>query len=55
MLLEACHTLDVIEVLKVAIERDGMMQTGSQGQPVLNGAVAELGEQQTAFTREVIS
>ena len=54
MLLETCRTLDVIEVLSAAIESDGVMLTGSQGQPVLNGAVPELRQQQAALARLVI-
>lgn len=53
LLAETCRALDVIEALAVAVERDGVMLTGSKGQPVLNGAVAELRQQQASFARLV--
>jgi len=51
VLLEACRTADVIDALAVAVESDGVVVSGSQGQPVLNGAVAELRQQQAALAR----
>ncbi|MHA3723463.1 hypothetical protein ACXR2T_06250 [Leucobacter sp. HY1910] len=51
VLVEACRTLDTIDALAAAIEHDGVMLAGSQGQPVLNGAVAELRQQQTSLAR----
>lgn len=51
VLLEACRTLDTIDSLAAAIERDGVMITGSQGQLVLNSAIAEQRQQQAAFAR----
>jgi hypothetical protein len=54
VLLEACRILDTIESLSEAIGADGVMVVGSQGQPVLNGAVAELRQQQAALARLII-
>lgn len=54
VLLEACRTLDMIDALAKAVESDGVMLVGSQGQPVLNGAVAELRQQQAALARLII-
>lgn len=51
LLLEVCRTLDTIDTLAASIETDGMMITGSQGQLVLNSAVAELRQQQAAYAR----
>jgi len=48
VLLEACRTMDAIEALLVAVDRDGVMVTGSQGEPALNGAMAEIRRQQQA-------
>lgn len=53
LLLEICRTLDTIEALSGAIEADGLMITGSQGQLVLNSAVAELRQQQASYARLV--
>lgn len=53
MVMETCRTLDVIDKLTESIEVDGVMITGSQGQKVLNAAVAELRQQQAAFARLV--
>jgi hypothetical protein len=53
LLLEVCRTLDTIEALSGAIETDGLMITGSQGQLVLNSAVAELRQQQSSYARLV--
>ena len=53
LLVEVCRTLDTIDALSKAIEIDGYMLTGSQGQPVLNGAVAELRQQQLSYARLV--
>jgi hypothetical protein len=49
MVLEACRTLDVIEQLAAAVDADGLFTTGSQGQRVMNPALAELRQQQAAF------
>lgn len=54
VLLEACRTLDMIDSLAGAIDADGVMLTGSQGQRVVNGAVAELRQQQAALARLII-
>lgn len=53
LLIEVCRTLDTIDELSVAVERDGIMLKGSQGQQVLNGAVAELRQQQASYARLV--
>ena len=53
LLVEVCRTLDTIDALAAAVERDGVMLIGSQGQQVLNGAVAELRQQQAAYARLV--
>jgi hypothetical protein len=55
LLLETCRVLDMIDALSGAIEADGMMIEGSQGQSVLHPAVAELRQQQAAFARLVTS
>ena len=54
VLLEACRTLDTIDSLARAVKTDGVMLVGSQGQPVLNGAVPELRQQQAALARLII-
>ncbi|PXA71866.1 terminase [Cryobacterium arcticum] len=51
LILEVCRTLDTIDALAKSIETDGVMITGSQGQLVLNTAVAELRQQQAAYAR----
>ena len=51
MIIEVCRTLDTIDTLAASIEKDGMMLVGSQGQMVLNSAVAELRQQQAAYAR----
>lgn len=51
--LEVCRTLDVIDLLAGAIQRDGAMIMGSQGQMVLNSAVAELRQQRASYARLV--
>lgn len=51
ILLETCRALDVIDSLAAAVATDGVMLTGSKGQPVLNSAVAELRQQQASFAR----
>lgn len=51
VVIEACRLLDTIDSLQAAITTDGVMLTGSQGQLVVNGAVAELRQQQLALTR----
>jgi hypothetical protein len=53
LLLEVCRTLDTIDALAAAVQADGVMLTGSQGQQVLNGAVGELRQQQAAYARLV--
>lgn len=54
LLFEVCRTLDTIEKLAKAIEAGGVIVVGSQGQPVLNGAVAELRQQQAGLARLII-
>lgn len=51
LLLEVCRTLDTIDALAESIETEGVMVNGSQGQKVLNSAVAELRQQQAAYAR----
>lgn len=51
VILEACRTADTIDELSEAIGRDGVMIKGSQGQLVLNGAVAERRQQQQSLAR----
>ena len=53
MILEVCRTLDTIDTLAASIAKDGTMLLGSQGQMVLNSAVAELRQQQAAYARLV--
>ena len=53
LLTEVCRTLDMIDLLSESIESDGVMLTGSQNQRVVNGAVAELRQQQAAYARLV--
>jgi P27 family predicted phage terminase small subunit len=53
LLLETCRTLDQIDALQDSIATNGVMVSGSQGQPVLNAAVAELRQQQTSYGRLV--
>lgn len=54
LLTEVCRTLDTIDSLAAAIAADGVMIQGSQGQQVLNSAVAELRQQQIAYSRLVL-
>jgi hypothetical protein len=53
LLIEVCRTLDTIDELSKAIDRDGYMLQGSTGQPVLNPAIAELRQQQLSYSRLV--
>jgi hypothetical protein len=53
LLLEVCRILDTIDLIAQAVAADGVMLEGSQGQKVLNGAVAELRQQQAAYARLV--
>ena len=53
ILFEACRSLDTIEGLAAAVESDGLMITGSQGQQVLHPAVTEIRQQQVTFARLV--
>ncbi|HEY4269974.1 MAG TPA: P27 family phage terminase small subunit [Galbitalea sp.] len=53
LLLETCRTLDRIDDLEKSVSENGVMIEGSQGQKVLNGAVAEMRQQQTGFARLV--
>jgi hypothetical protein len=53
LLLEVCRILDTIQLLAQAVAADGVMLEGSQGQKVLNAAVAELRQQQAAYARLV--
>ncbi len=51
ILLEICRCLDMIDALSGAIKADGVMVEGSQGQSVLNPAIAELRQQQASLAR----
>lgn len=42
VLLELCRTIDEIELLAEAVARDGVVTTGSKGQPVEHPAMAGL-------------
>ncbi|MDB5336958.1 MAG: terminase [Planctomycetaceae bacterium] len=53
LLFETCRTLDTIDALSNAIAQNGVMVTGSQGQTVLNAAIAERRQQQAAYARLV--
>ena len=53
LVTEVCRTLDTIDTLAASVSLDGVMLTGSQGQLVLNSAVAELRQQQAAYARLV--
>ena len=53
LVVEVCRTLDTIDTLAASIKKDGTMVLGSQGQMVLNSAVAELRQQQAAYARLV--
>jgi hypothetical protein len=53
LLTEVCRVLDTIDLLAESIATDGVTLEGSQGQKVLNGAVAELRQQQATYARLV--
>jgi hypothetical protein len=53
LLTEVCRVLATIDLLAESIAADGVMLEGSQGQRVLNAAVAELRQQQAAYARLV--
>lgn len=53
LLFEACRTVDVIDRLAEAVDRDGVLSTGSTGQPVIHPAVPELRQQQATLARLV--
>ena len=55
LLLETCRTLDVIDSLAAVVATAGVMVAGSQGQLVLNPAIAELRQTQASFARLVTS
>lgn len=54
-LLEACRTLDRIDDLTAAIDRDGTMIAGSKDQMILHPAIGELRQQQASYVRLVAS
>lgn len=54
LLVEVCRSLDMIDRLSSSIAVDGVMIQGSQGQKVLNSAVAELRQQQASYARLVL-
>ncbi|MGN6693756.1 MAG: terminase [Aquihabitans sp.] len=41
LLLEACRTMDELDLLAVAVRRDGVIVEGSVGQNVVNNALTE--------------
>ncbi len=51
ILAEVARTLDTLDALAVAVERDGPMVSGSTGQPVLNPAVTEARGQRVVLHR----
>lgn len=51
LVLEACRCLDVIDALATTVERDGLVVTGSRGQPVVHPGIAELRQWQASFGR----
>lgn len=51
LLIEACRTLDVLDQLAAAVERDGLIVKGSTGQPVTHPAVAEARQQRVVLAR----
>lgn len=51
LLVETCRTLDRIDQLEAAIDRDGLMLKGSTGQTVVNPAVAEARAQRMTLHR----
>lgn len=51
LVAETCRILDVIDGLSTAVDRDGVTVSGSRGQTVVHPAVAELRQQQLAFSR----
>ena len=53
LLQEACRTLDQLDALAAAVERDGSMVLGSQGQPVIHPAITEARGQRLALHRLV--
>lgn len=55
LVLETCRTLDVIDSLAAEVATAGVMVAGSQGQLVLNPAIAELRQTQASFARLVTS
>lgn len=50
-LFEACRTLDALDELAAVVARDGLMVTGSTGQPVVHPAVAEARQQRVTLAR----
>lgn len=53
VLESACKTADVVAQLERVLRRDGPIVTGSQGQPRVNGVLAELRQQRAALTKLV--
>src|SRR5947207_3200946 len=51
LLTQACSVLDVIAELEATVKADGVMLTGSQGQPVLNPAIGEARLQRAELRR----
>ncbi len=51
ILTEICSILDTIDALELAVETEGVMVTGSQGQLVVNPAIGEKRQQQATLAR----
>jgi hypothetical protein len=51
LLREACDTLDEIERMRAALDRDGLTVDGSKGQPRAHPLISELRAHRDAFAR----
>ena len=49
LLLQACHTLDLINTLQRRVSRDGVMSVGYKGQPVAHPLLNELRQNRALF------
>lgn len=49
LLHQACRTLDLIESMRLRVERDGVMSKGSMGQPVTHPLLGELRQNRSLF------
>ena len=52
-LAEVCRSLDLIEQLRKAIDCDGVMVRGSEGQPRVNPAVTQINATRTLLGRQL--